>query len=218
MKVVSLNEQNSNYQNWIQYSYERKCKNLHIQGNKIRIAFVIVTQSIVYQPVVREPGLYTYSNCNVSVHFISQWNTVGLLFETLSGRVESRNFSHLMEPRSLLPHSKEPFTYPYPEPNRPLPPSNFLKIHSPPIPFMHFFSPHSATCPPNLILLDLITRIIFTGECRSWSSLLCGLPNHPLLEHPQLAFLPQPDTLSFIPIPQETKNFGSVYLKLRIFL
>lgn len=166
--------------------------------------------------MVREPGRYTYSICNVSAHFISPWNTV--LLETLSGRVESRNFSHLMEPRSSLPHSNEPFTYPYPEPNRPLPPSNFLKIHSPLISCMHFFSPHSSTCPANLILLDLITRIIFVDECKSWSSLLCDLPKHPVLEHPQLAFLPQPDTLFFIPIRKKTKNFGSVHLKLCIFL
>ena len=33
-----------------------------------------------------------------------------------------------------------------------------------------------STCPVNLVLLDLITRIIFGEGCRSRSSLLCSLP------------------------------------------
>ena len=78
--------------------------------------------------------------------------------------------------------------------------------------------PIRAECPAILSLLDLITRITFGNECRSWSSLLCGLPNHPVLEHRQLTFLPQLNTLRFMPIPNKAKIFGSVYLKLSISL
>jgi hypothetical protein len=49
------------------------------------MAFIIVTQSIACQLVVREPGLYTYSIWNVSVHFVTPWDTVFL--DTLSRRV-----------------------------------------------------------------------------------------------------------------------------------
>ena len=62
-------------------------------------------------------------------------------------------------------------------------------------------SPICATCPAQVILLDLITQIIF-GEYRSLSSPLCSFlhspvplrpkysPHHPILKHPQPKFLP----------------------------
>jgi len=67
-------------------------------------------------------------------------------------------------------------------------------------------SPIRATCPANLILLDFITRTILGEQYRSFSSSLCNLlhspvtssllgpsisPQHHVLKHPQLPFLPQ---------------------------
>ena len=69
-------------------------------------------------------------------------------------------------------------------------------------PFLH------ATCPTHPILLGFITRIIFGEEHRSLNSTLCNLfvschlvpvrpkylPQHPILQFPQLTFLPQCDS------------------------
>ena len=78
------------------------------------------------------------------------------------------------------------------------PTSNFLKIHlhivlqSTPgssklslfLRFPHRYpvhtSPHSATCPAHLILLDLITRTILGEQFRSLSSSLCSLFHSPV--------------------------------------
>jgi hypothetical protein len=41
-------------------------------------------------------------------------------------------------------------------------------------------SPIRAACPYHLILLDLMTRVIFGEEYRSWSSLVCSLLRSPV--------------------------------------
>jgi hypothetical protein len=41
-------------------------------------------------------------------------------------------------------------------------------------------SPIHATCPARLIYLDLITRIIFGDECKSWNSSICSLLHSPI--------------------------------------
>ena len=67
-------------------------------------------------------------------------------------------------------------------------------------------SPIRATCPAHLILLDFITRTILGEQYKSFISSLCSLlhsprylvppmskysPQHHVLKHPQLPFLPQ---------------------------
>ena len=103
------------------------------------------------------------------------------------------------------------------------PTPHFLKIHFnitlPSMPgsskWLHLLMfPHqNPTCPTNLNVLDLITRIIFGKEYRSLSFSLCSLlhscylvPQYPTFEHPQPMFLPQHEQPSFTPI-QKTNKF-----------
>ena len=103
-----------------------------------------------------------------------------------------------MESKSSLPHSQQPATCPYPD-------TDWLSLCSPPFHFsiIHFtiifpstpgsskwssslkFShqnpvctsvlPIRAACPTDLIILDLITRMIFGEEFRAKSSFWCSL-------------------------------------------
>ena len=86
-------------------------------------------------------------------------------------------------------------------------------------------SPIRATCPAHLILLDFITRTILDEQYRSFSSSLCTLlhsrylvpprskysPQHLVLKHPQLPFLPQCQRPSFTPIQNNRQNY-SIYI------
>ena len=83
--------------------------------------------------------------------------------------------------------------------------------------YMHLSSP---TCPANLNLPDLITRLI-CGEYKSWSLLLRNLlqpqirssaPNSH--KYPQPMFLPACDRPSFTLMQNNRKNYSSVYFNL----
>ena len=87
-------------------------------------------------------------------------------------------------------------------------------------------SPIRATCPTHLILLDFITRTILGEEYKSFNSSLCNLlhsprylvpprskysPQHHVLKHPQLPFLPQCQRPSFTPIQNNRQNYSSIW-------
>jgi len=109
--------------------------------------------------------------------------------------------------RLRLPSGLFPLVFPTKTPNTPL------------------LFPIRATCPAYLILLDFITRTILGEEYRSLSSSLCIFfplpcyfiplrtkysPQHPILKHPQPAFLPQCERPGFTPIQNNRQNNSSV--------
>ena len=88
------------------------------------------------------------------------------------------------------------------------------------------FYPIRATCLAHLILLDLITRTIFSEQYRSRSFSLCNFLHfpchlvplrpkyshrHPISKHPYPTFLPQCERPSFTPIQ-------NIYLSLNLLL
>ena len=87
-------------------------------------------------------------------------------------------------------------------------------------------SPIHATCSAHLILLNFITCTILGEEYKSFSSSLCSLlhylvpsrskysPQHYVLKHPQLPFLPQCQRPGFTPIQNNRQNYSSIYLDL----
>ena len=90
-------------------------------------------------------------------------------------------------------------------------------------------SPIRATCPAHLILLHFITRTILGEEHKSFRFPLCNLlhsprylvppkskysPQHHVLKHPQLPFLPQYQRPSFTPIQNNRQHYSSIYLDL----
>ena len=111
-------------------------------------------------------------------------------------------------------------------------PSGFFPSHFPTKTlYSPLLSPTHATCPAHLILLDVITRIIFCDEYRSWRSSLCSL-----LHFPVTSSLLDPDIFlnilfsntlslcSFLILGDQVSNpdkttgkISSVYLNLYIF-
>ena len=107
-----------------------------------------------------------------------------------------------MEPTSSLSDSQDPVTWPYPEPDQftPCTPSNFVKIYfnvilqlmlesskwSLSLRFLHQNPPCTlpftirATCPAYLIPLDMIERIIYVDQYKSWRSSLCSSLHSPV--------------------------------------
>jgi hypothetical protein len=74
--------------------------------------------------------------------------------------------------------------------------------------YKHTFSPTRATCPADLILLNVIAQIIFGEEYRSVSSGLCNFLHspftlsfcHSILKYPQSTFLSQTERPRFTSI------------------
>ena len=107
-----------------------------------------------------------------------------------------------MEPEGSLPHSQEPATCPYPEPDQSSPCpyhtswrlvlilSCHLRLDLPSVLFRSgpdtktlyapLLSPIRATCLAHFILLDFITRIVFGEEYRTLSTSLCSLLHSPV--------------------------------------
>ena len=122
------------------------------------------------------------------------------------------------------------------------PSSHFLKIHiniilasmpgsskwSLPLRFPHqsvyapLVFPICAVYLTHLCLLYLFTWLIFGEECRSLSSSLCSFIQSPVNlvflrpryppQHPQRAFIPHCEQLSFTPILNKRQSYSSVYL------
>ena len=122
-----------------------------------------------------------------------------VLLEKITDSQIVTKFHTFNKPEGSLPHSQVP----YPEPDRSSPypyillpedpPSKYTPIYAwvfqvvsfpqvcPPKPCIHVSSPPiHATCPANLILLDLITRTILGEEYRSVSSSLCSYLHSPV--------------------------------------
>jgi len=97
--------------------------------------------------------------------------------------------------------------------------------------YAHLLSRIHATCPKHLIILDLIIQIIFGDKYRSLSFSLYSFlqspvilslrpkysPQHPMLKHPQPAFLPHFERPSFTPIQNNREHHISVYLNAYLF-
>ena len=127
--------------------------------------------------------------------------------------------AHLLEIRPSIIH-----------PSRPRSPQWFPSLRFPYQDPIHLLSaPIRATFPAHLILLDFITRTILGEVYKSFSSSLCNLlhspvtssfltskysPQHHVLKHPQLPFLPQCQLPSFTPIQNNRQNYSSIYLDL----
>jgi hypothetical protein len=116
----------------------------------------------------------------------------------------SRISSHYMEPKVLLPHSQQPATCPYPEPDKSSP-DLLIPLFARPILYYYFLiytrffhvlsfplvfppktlcasllSPVRATWPVCHTFRDFIIRIMFAEECRAQSCSLRSLSNSSL--------------------------------------
>ena len=92
-------------------------------------------------------------------------------------------------------------------------------------------SPVRATCPANLILLDLFTRMIFVKEClkpcimqySSHHSYVATITpkyvpqHHPILIHPQPMFMIQYKGLTITAKQNNKQNYNYVYINSYIF-
>ena len=137
-----------------------------------------------------------------------------------------------MQPQGSLPHSREPATCPYPEPDQSslcTPLIHFLKIHfnvtfpsmpgsskrslslrlphQNPISISHF--PLRPTSLAQIVLLDMITPIILGEEYRSLSSSLCNF-----LHSPVTSSLLGPNTPLSILVSSIHNNFDLLVFQL----
>jgi hypothetical protein len=169
------------------------------------------------------------------------WSRV--LLEKLKGSQLFKKFRTCYEAQRFLTAFTRPrhMSLSWATPIQSLTPSHFLKIHlnivlpsrlGSVVSFLQVsiqklciqLSPVSATCPAQLILLDLITRIILGVKYRWLSSSLCSLLNSPVTssligpnilqsKQPQPTFLPHYDRPCFTPI-QNRQNYGFVHPNL----
>jgi hypothetical protein len=71
---------------------------------------------------------------------------------------------------------------------------------------------HLVFVTPLLLSADIVEMLEPVCVCCGWRT-----PQHPILKHPQPAFLPQCQRPGFTPIQNQEQNYSFIYLDLSVF-